>query len=196
MSQTPKKPLAELQPHLVEYRKQLVSAEQKSQEDFDKTVLSLSGGALGISFVFLKDVVGTNPIQGPGWLLAAWIAWGTSSLCVLASYFMSHLALRKAIEQVDHGTIYAQPAGGIFRRWTEFLNATGAILFLTGVLLITVFAGTNLLNKGASSGTVPSNPNPASSAASGTATAGREKPAASAGVHSAGPAASASPVTR
>lgn len=31
---------------MAEYRKSLVAAEQKSQEDFDKTVLSLSGGAL------------------------------------------------------------------------------------------------------------------------------------------------------
>ncbi|WP_417913843.1 hypothetical protein [Candidatus Electronema sp. JM] len=33
---------------LAEYRKWIVAAEQKSQEDFDKTVLSLSGGALGV----------------------------------------------------------------------------------------------------------------------------------------------------
>ena len=61
--------------HLADYRKWLVSAEQKSQEDFDKTILSLSGGALGISFVFLKDVIGPLPILQPGFLLAAWLAW-------------------------------------------------------------------------------------------------------------------------
>ncbi len=33
---------------LAEYRKWIFAAEQKSQEDFDKTVLSLSGGAVGI----------------------------------------------------------------------------------------------------------------------------------------------------
>jgi hypothetical protein len=198
MPEAAKTSLTELPPHLVEYRKHLVGAEQKSQEDFDKTVLSLSGGALGISFVFLKDVVGANPVLGPGWLLAAWISWGTSSLSVLASYFMSHLALRAAISQVDDGTIYSKPAGGVFRRWTAILNAAGAILFLSGVLFITVFAGTNLLSKGAQSGTVTQNTTttPTSATSTESAAAGREKPATDAGLYPSRPATSASAIAR
>lgn len=134
---------------LEEYRKWLVAAEQKSQEDFDKTVLSLSGGALGISFVFLKDVIGPQSIVLPWFLLAAWLTWAFSTFSVLTSYYLSHLALRRAISQVDKETIYQQPPGGDFARWTAILNATGAILFLIGVCSITVFAGTNLSSKGA-----------------------------------------------
>ena len=134
---------------LAEYRKWLVSAEQKSQEDFDKTVLSLSGGALGISFVFLKDVIGPQPLVFTIFLLAAWLAWAFSTFSVLTSYYLSHLALRRAITQVDDGTIYEQPAGGAFARLTAILNAIGAVLFLVGVCCITVFAGVNLSTKGA-----------------------------------------------
>jgi hypothetical protein len=68
---------------LSDYRKHLQTAEQKSQEDFDKTVLSLSGGALGISFIFLKDVIGPNPVVSPNLLFTAWVAWGSSTFCVL-----------------------------------------------------------------------------------------------------------------
>lgn len=135
--------------HLADYRKWLVAAEQKSQEDFDKTILSLSGGALGISFVFLKDVIGPHPILQSGFLLAAWLAWAFSTFSVLTSYYLSHLALRRAISQVDNGTIYKQPPGGAFARWTAILNAAGAVLFLVGVCCITVFAGSNLSPKGA-----------------------------------------------
>ena len=138
--------------HLADYRKWLVAAEQKSQEDFDKTILSLSGGALGISFVFLKDVIGPLPILQSGFLLAAWLAWAFSTFSVLTSYYLSHLALRRAISQVDDGTIYMQPPGGVFARWTAILNATGAVLFLVGVCCITVFAGSNLSSKGAING--------------------------------------------
>jgi len=42
---------------LQEYRTHLVAAEQKAQEDYDKTVISLSGGALGISFAFIVDCI-------------------------------------------------------------------------------------------------------------------------------------------
>lgn len=133
---------------MTDYRKWLVAAEQKSQEDFDKTVLSLSGGALGISFVFLKDVIGPRPLVLSGFLLAAWLAWAFSTFSVLISFYLSHLALRCAIAQVDDGTIHEQQPGGTFACLTAMLNAMGALLFLVGVCCITVFAGANLSTKG------------------------------------------------
>lgn len=133
---------------MAEHRKHLVDSERKSQEDFDKTVLSLSGGALGISFVFLKDVIGPNPIQEPNLLFAAWLAWGASTFCVLASYYLSHLALRKAIRQIDDDADGKQEPGGHLSTITAVLNAAGAILFLIGVCAITLFAHSNLKTKG------------------------------------------------
>lgn len=137
---------------LADYRKFLVAAEQKSQEDFDKTVLALSGGALGISFTFLKDVIGTNPISEPRLLFWAWVAWAFSTFAVLFSYYLSHLALRKAIAQVDQGTIYKQRPGGAIALCTAGLNAAGAILFLAGVLSITLFARANFIQRGTENG--------------------------------------------
>jgi hypothetical protein len=134
--------------HLLEYRKHLVAAEQKAQEDFDKTVLALSGGALGVSFGFLRDVIGANPIQSPSFLLAAWICWGSSTLAVLASYYMSQMALRHAICETDRGRIYGQQPGGRYAAATAWLNAVGAALFLAGVLCITLFAAYNFPTKG------------------------------------------------
>lgn len=131
-----------------EYRQWLIAAEQKAQDDFDKTVLSLSGGALGISFVFLEDVIGTNPIISPCYLLAAWVSWGFSTLAVLVSFYLSHLALRRAISQVDSGTIHSQRPGGKLAIATAVLNAMGALLFVLGVCSITAFAQANLIDKG------------------------------------------------
>lgn len=138
---------ADQQPDLTEYRKALVDAERKSQEDFDKTVLSLSGGALGISFVFLKDVIGSEPVHSPSFLLGAWVLWALSSLAVLISFYTSHLALRVAIAQVDAGNIHVSRPGGLANRVTAGLNALGAIAFFLGVCSITLFAGENLKTK-------------------------------------------------
>lgn len=133
---------------LREYRQWLVAAEQKSQDEFDKAVLSLSGGALGISFAFLKDIVGTQPLIQPAFLLVAWTTWGLSILAVLASYYLSHLALRRTIAQVDDQSIYRTKPGGMFALFTAILNAAGAMLFVVGVCCITYFAGVNLPTKG------------------------------------------------
>lgn len=165
---------------LSDYRKTLVAAEQKAQEDFDKTVLSLSGGGLGVSFVFLKDIIGVERVVSPGWLFGAWSAWGLSTLLVLASFHFSHRALRRACEQVDAGTIYGGRVGGRWASATEALNASGAILFVLGVISITVFSGLNLKQKGelyarkevtstsATIATAPPSPHP-----TGTSTGGR-----------------------
>lgn len=129
---------------LHEYRQWLIAAEQKSQEAYDKTVLSLSGGALGISFVFLKDVIHDVPLAHAEYLLGAWLSWGLSSTSILISFFLSHLALRRAINQIDSDEINTTSPGGIYSKVTAAANIAGALLFLIGVLLITGFAGENL----------------------------------------------------
>ena len=148
-------------PELSDYRKHLITAEQKSQEDFDKTVLSLSAGALGISFVFLKDVIGPNQILKPDLLFGAWIAWGMSNLCVLFSYYLSQQALRKAIQQTDSNVINNEKPGGWYSVATAILNPSGAILFFVGVCSITLFANANLKNKETPIGSTQSNTIPA-----------------------------------
>lgn len=139
---------------LEDYRTHLITAEQKAQEDFDKTVVSLSGGALGISFAFLKDIVGNHPIAHKGLLFTAWISWGLSISLVLSSYFTSHLALCKSIDQIDNAVrnsninqIYTQRAGGRFSLITSILNAVGGLLFFVGILFIAVFVWHNLETK-------------------------------------------------
>jgi hypothetical protein len=129
---------------LVKYRDLLIEIEGKAQEDFDKTVLSLSGGALGISFAFIKDIVGDDPLIFTGYLIAAWVVWASSVTCVLSSYFFSQQALRKTIKQIDQGAIYSETTGGAFSKITAILNAAGGLLFLAGVILIVIFAFYNL----------------------------------------------------
>ncbi|GAA4861135.1 hypothetical protein [Luteimonas vadosa] len=133
-----------------EYRQWLISAEQKAQDDFDKAVLSLSGGALGISFIFVKDIIGPGLIHHPLWVLVAWLSWALSSLAILTSFFASHIALRRAIKQCDDGSIYSQTPGGIFSSVTRNLNASGAFLFVVGVCFMAAFIYSNLSARDAS----------------------------------------------
>lgn len=136
-----------------EYRQWLIAAEQKAQDDFDKAVLSLSGGALGISFIFVKDIIGPGAIHHPMLLLVAWMSWALSSFAILASFFASHLALRVAIRQCDDGSIYQQTPGGIFsKKMTRNLNAVGAVLFVAGVCFMAAFIYSNLSTRDAAYG--------------------------------------------
>jgi hypothetical protein len=133
---------------LKSYRSHLISAEQKAQEDFDKAVLSLSGGALGVSFAFVKDIIGHGPIVKPNLLVVSWLLWGASIVSILASYFFSHLSLRHAIRQVDRKRIYDERPGGWFDIITAVLNAAGGLLFIFGVIAIAYFVSLNISKGG------------------------------------------------
>ena len=140
----------DIRKQLLAYRTELIGAEQKAQEEYDKTVFALSGGAFGISFAFADSFLTGAPIQ-PGWLLSAWIAWGISITSVLFSFFFSNKALRKTVEQVDRAvsnndldSIYGETPGGRYTGITSFLNIVGGLLFLLGAILLVVFVYHNL----------------------------------------------------
>ena len=129
---------------LEQYRATLIDAEQKAEDDFDKTVLTLSGGSLGITFAFIKDIIGNKPVVDSALIFYAWLAWGVSISAVLLSYYFSGLALRKAIRQVDNGKIYKTQPGGWYDSATAILSAVSGLSFFTGVVLAALFAHLNL----------------------------------------------------
>jgi hypothetical protein len=122
----------------------LVAADQDAQENFDKTLIALSGGGLGISLTFIDKVIGTRTVQGPAFLIGAWFSWSASLLVVLASFYLSHLAIRHAISRVDAGKAREGRPGGQFGKLTVYCNGLGAVLFILGTLLMGIFVTQNL----------------------------------------------------
>jgi hypothetical protein len=120
------------------YREMLVAADQKGQDEFDMAVLSLSGGGLAVSLAFLSDVIGDKPVLYPAALALAWGCWGFSALAVLGSYWMSNKTIRGMINEID--VTRAAPKEQRYAALTSRLNGAGAVLFVLGVLFITVFA--------------------------------------------------------
>jgi hypothetical protein len=117
-----------------DYRNFLVAADQRAQQDFDKTVLTLSCGAIGISFAFTKEIVDVAPVADLEWLTWSWRFWACSSLAILASHYFSHMSLLKTIKQVDQGNIYIQKPGGFWADLTGWTNLFGGLFFVVGVL--------------------------------------------------------------
>ncbi len=127
-----------------EYRDHLLLAEKDAQQDFDKTVFALSGGAIGVSFAFVSDIVDPQAMVSVKNLIWAWGSWAGSLLCVLFSYYFSHLALRKTINQVDEGKLNQEHRGGFSDYAIALLNPAGALLFVAGLVLMIIFVNLNL----------------------------------------------------
>lgn len=134
-----------------EYRNGLIAAEQKSQDDYDKTIVSLSGGALGISILFIKDIIGKNEPELVWSVICAWSFWSCSIAAVIVSYFLSRVAFRKAIYQVDNDN-FESGIGGCAAKATHVFNVLSGILFIVGIVFLIIFASANIGDKKMSNG--------------------------------------------
>jgi len=129
---------------LREYRNQLVGMLSKAEEAIDGSLLSLSGGALGISFAFISDIVSLADAGGKGYLFCSWISWTLCIAITLISMFLSPYALRKTIKQVANNEIYTKHAGGIPDQIIALMNILGIISFIIGIIFIICFVNINI----------------------------------------------------
>ena len=127
-----------------EYRKTLIETEQKIGEGYDKTLIALSGGALGVTIMFIKDIVGKSEIQRGELALYAWSAWAVSLSSLLVAFYFGTCSYRYAIKKWDDGKLDQKNPGGIFAAITNILNVVGGVSFIVGVIFFVRFAYLNL----------------------------------------------------
>lgn len=133
----------EFESEISKYRGTLLDIQQHMQASYDKAVIALSGGALGLSFTFLKEVAKGEPLQNTRCLIASWILWGLSASCILFSFLSSAAAMQRAIKQTDEKKIYIEAAGGLFNWITIILNVVAGLMFFAGVVCIVCFVWRN-----------------------------------------------------
>lgn len=125
-----------------EYRAHLVEARERAQADYDKTLVLLAGGVLGLSVTFMHDMVGAKTPRGLCNLEWGWGLLVFSLLCILVSFFLSRMALGSAIRALDSND--KQPHVGRWTTATEWSNIIAGVCFIVGTSLVTRFACLNL----------------------------------------------------
>jgi hypothetical protein len=123
------------------FKRHLIEAAQKSTELFDKAVLTLSGGALSVSLLFV-DRIGRVEVERGWCLLMAWILWGISLTSCLFSHWCSNKALRTAVNELDHQP-HKTKLGGWMSPITGFLTLVAGLAFLSGLIAFLFFVWTN-----------------------------------------------------
>ena len=129
----------------------LIADAYRAHEHYDKTIIALSGGALGVSLVFALDIVGANAGHGWLWLLGAWALWTLSLSATLLSYYTSFQANWHEIQdcrRLRRGeAVRAIVPGGWWNTWTLRLNPAAGVLFVLGVVSEAVFVFVNVRGK-------------------------------------------------
>lgn len=127
-----------------DYRAQLLEYAKESQTSYDTTLITLSGGALGISIAFINQFVGDDPIRYFALLAISWICWVVTLTLVLFSFYTSTKALHSAVRQIDSEKPLSARPGGFLDRLTGLLNFLSGVLFVVGVITMVWFALVNL----------------------------------------------------
>jgi hypothetical protein len=129
-------------------RRDLIQAEAEQTRSFDKSILTLSAGALGLSLTFIKDVV---PKFTPctGWLLyAGWASFVLSLLLTLSSFQTSIWAIRhqRAILDEEATSVVGkiERSRNLSSQFTALLNWSALILFVLGAAALALFVAINI----------------------------------------------------
>ncbi len=120
------------------YRAHLVSLEQEAQEAYDKAILTLSGGALGLSLVAIKDYLSLRGGAGAGLIVLALLCWALSVSCALFSFVSIRRAFESAIGREDPGTISAR-SQLVSARVASGLRIGAGVLFFGGVVFFAAY---------------------------------------------------------
>jgi len=129
----------------LEERKQLISAERFTAQQFDKAILTLAAGSLGLSITFIKYLAPTPKQCSKNYLIIAWIFFSLSILFTLISFLTSQSACRRQREILDNEIKQNESnSGNIYATVTNYLNWGSIIFFIFGTIFLIIFAGSNL----------------------------------------------------
>lgn len=134
----------------LEHARKAWEAIYASSDQFDRSLLTLSSGAVGLSIAFIKILVPLRQAAGLPWLY--W-SWGSFALCIIvtvASFPISITAQEKHLEYLEGYYIrrvdeYLEKAKKC--RWSKaikFCSYGGGVLFLLGMGSMLWFAVENV----------------------------------------------------
>ncbi len=119
-------------------RKENIGLYKAALESFDKTMVSVAGGALAVSITFIHELAPTPLAESK---VALWIGWGGLMLS-LGLIIISMLTGHEAIERK-----LAEDAARPDKWWTDAttkLNVGSVVALLVGFIGLAYFAETNM----------------------------------------------------
>lgn len=130
----------------LEERKLLVSAERESAQQFDKSILTLSAGALALSITFIDKLVPHPKESSIFFLVGAWGLFCLSLLITLVSFLTSQAACRAQRDILDDD-ISGEEIIKVNKPalWTNRLNYFSIGSFVLGITTLVIFCASNLL---------------------------------------------------
>lgn len=123
-------------------RRQWIDLIQKSSEHYDKTVVLIASGAIGLSLAFLNNII-LKGVSNPLMLYCSWILLLVAILSSIVSHLTSIKGYADNINEIDYGT---KPS----KTWpkiTDILNVVTLVCLFIGIVFLCLFAYQNILRE-------------------------------------------------
>ena len=119
-------------------------------ENLDKAILSLSSAGLGLSLVFIKNVVELSKANHVWVLYGSWLMFVLAITSTLLSYLFGQRALNKQRELIERyyfdGDEDAGQKTSLASRITRVLSYVSVFTYIVAVSCTALFIGLNLEN--------------------------------------------------
>jgi hypothetical protein len=119
-------------------------------ESFDRNMLTLSSGALGLSLAFIKDIVPIGRTVFVPCLFASWTAFALCILVTLASFRISIVALEKTIPHLrkyyfeNKVDSFDKHLDSLWTKAVDWCAYLGIFFFVAGMAFTMVFVTANI----------------------------------------------------
>lgn len=123
------------------FLEQLNKAYFESSSQFDKQVLFIASGALGISLAFVKDIVKLDKSVYKSTLLLSWIFFGIVILISIISHYTSLKAINSKIENIN---VIEDKESKKFNNYTKWFNILMIVFLSLGLIFLNIFIGINI----------------------------------------------------
>ena len=126
-----------------DYRGQLVAELPELHRLYDKMIVTLAGGSLGLSITFFGNLLQAEGLNHLWLLLTSWSLFIVSLAMTLTRLVCGINARYKAIEQVDKDTIHDETAGGLWSIAADGMLWGSFIFLILGFCSIATFFAMN-----------------------------------------------------
>ena len=134
-----------------QFRNHLLEGRKLSFMQFDKAILTLSGGGLALSLTFIHNVVPISNSINTWSLVIAWILFAFSVMTTLISFISSQFAfdyqLKLAEEYYVKNNDKALQKLNKPARFTKLANIASATAFVLAVLFLLFFVSINIVSR-------------------------------------------------
>lgn len=128
-----------------DHRKENVATLCYSIEQFDKNIVFIASGALGVSFAFIKDIVpDLTQAHCQDLLVGSWYTFAIVIFICLTCHFVSILGHRWAVDNAHLNDKKFNAGVKSWNRWIRGINIVMIVGLLLGGILLISFINKNI----------------------------------------------------